>query len=60
MATPAHLAGNKRYLAKQENVAVRFKKGSRNKVRDYALSHGYTSLAGYIKALIKADSNIEI
>lgn len=59
MATKAHLEGNRRYLAKQENVNVRFKKGTRDDVRKYALEHGYPSLQGYIKALIKASSGIE-
>lgn len=49
-----------KYHAKLDDVKVRFKKGSRDAVRAYAVAHGYNSLQDYIKQLVKADSGIEV
>ena len=48
------------YNKKQDDVKVRFIKGSREQVRLYAKEHGYNSLQAYIKALIKRDSDIDV
>lgn len=49
-----------KYHAKLDDVKVRFKKGSRDAVRAYAVMHGYNSLQDYIKQLVQADSGIEV
>lgn len=49
-----------KYIEKMDDVKVRFKKGSRDAVRAYAVAHGYNSLQDYIKKLINKDSGIEV
>ncbi len=58
-ATKAHLEGNKRYLATQENRIVRVTKGKRESVKRVAESKG-VSVQAYVKALIKQDSGIDL
>lgn len=49
-----------KYNTNHDDVKVRFKKGSRDVVRAYAVVHGYNSLQDYIKQLVQADSGIEV
>ena len=48
------------YNKKQDDVKIRFTKGKRDEVRQYALDKGHDSLQAYIKYLIKNDSNIDV
>lgn len=54
MATKAHLEGNKRYLAKLDNVTLRVPGGAKDKIKEYAAQRGL-SVNAYIVALIEAD-----
>lgn len=56
MATKAHLEGNKRYLATQEQVRFWVDKGQKDKIKAHAESKGM-SMTEYIKKLIDADMN---
>ena len=56
MATKAHLEGNKRYLATQEQVRFWVDKGQKDKIKAHAESKGM-SMTEYIKKLIDADIN---
>lgn len=60
MATEAHLAGNRRYLATQDDIRVRVPKGKRDEIKQVAKKKGYTGLQPYIKALIEKDSGIKL
>lgn len=56
MATNAHLEGNKRYLAKQDNIMIRVPKGRKEQIQHHAQSKG-KSLNRYIVDLINSDMN---
>lgn len=60
MTSEAHRRAAQKYIDKLDDVKVRFKKGSRDTVRAYAVAHGYNSLQDYIKKLINKDSGIEV
>ena len=51
MATKAHLEGNKRYLAKLENLTVRVPVGDREKYKAFAESQGKSLNALVIELL---------
>lgn len=53
--TPAHLAGNKRYLQnKVDDIKIRVPKGEKEKIRQYAAARG-KSLNAFIVGLIRSE-----
>lgn len=59
MATKAHLAGNARYLAKQDDIKIRVPAGERQKYKEFAESQG-TSLNRLIVTLLEGAMSGEI
>ena len=58
MATKSHIEGNKRYLAKQDNIIIRVPKGKKAVIQEYAQKHA-KSLNKYIVDLIDEDMRKE-
>lgn len=54
MATKAKLEGNKRYLAKQDDIKIRVPKGKREEYKTYAENKGM-SLTRLVVELIEKD-----